>query len=160
MDEREGSVGMHAAPNRCAELTEVLDSALGQVVGEWSERRRPMLGARVARGLELCREAGQPAPAVQPLERLVALCLEVAQLAREQRLGEVRAQATANRLRFRHVGESLEQPQERPVTMHRGVPVKTAEERRRQLVGWKDRVLAIDDVSGLVRVFPIEARER
>ena len=60
----------------------------------------------------------------------------------------------------RRTGESLDQPYEQPMPVHRRMPVVAAEESGSQFSGWGHVRIAVQAVTKFVRIFLVEARKR
>ena len=127
---------------------------------ERRQRRLPPPGVRVVPLAQLGRQLEQPRDPVGPLEAGATGCLKVSDLGDDVGARQTPGQRVSGGRGGIGIRVEPCQPGQQPMRVDRGMPVEAPVEGRGQLARRAHILIAVEHMSDLVRIFPVDAVER
>src|ERR1019366_6459819 len=124
---------MHTRPDWVRQPREVAAKALRNEFLKRTDSPRPPAGVWIAVRAESGSKSKQPPPAIRTLKRLPSRGLKISQFRGNVVFGQASIKGRADARGGRERREAPEDARQRPMAMHRGMPVKTTKECRVQL---------------------------
>ena len=135
VDHAERSVGVHTVAHRCRRCLHVLKHRVRQAIGQRCECHTPARCVRMAADGDLGVELEQPAPAIGTLPVRTTVAVKVGRFAACLAFIKLPVEPRYDRPRMGGFGIEIQEPRQRPVHVHAGMPVVAAVKDRMQRRG-------------------------
>ncbi len=150
---------MQPGSYRMGELGEPVFQPSQRSLFQRAQVRRHSARFRIVPLAQFCSELKKPCQSIGTLPARASLRPQVPRFLRNVTCRQALPQSLACRRRERSIGERPDQSCQQPMSVDRRMPVKAAVERGRQF-SWRSHIrIAVQDVTDLVRIFFMDARE-